>query len=62
MEQINERAPKTNNKRIVLGIVFITLAALLFADNFDIMCESKWKNIASFKLHDTYTDRVNNVQ
>jgi UV DNA damage repair endonuclease len=36
--------------------------ALSFADNFDIMCESKWKNIASFKLHDTYTDRVNNVQ
>jgi predicted membrane protein len=37
MERINEQAPKTNNKRIVIGLVFITLAALLFADNFDVM-------------------------
>jgi len=26
--------------------------ALTFRDNFDIMCESKWKNLASFKLHE----------
>lgn len=39
MERINEneRMPKSNNKRIVIGLVLITLAALLFADNFDIM-------------------------
>lgn len=39
MERINEneRTPRTNNKRMVIGLVLITLAALLFADNFDIM-------------------------
>ena len=26
--------------------------ALTFLDKFDIMCESKWKNLASFKLHE----------
>jgi UV DNA damage repair endonuclease len=28
--------------------------ALTFVDNFDIMCESKAKNLASFKLHERY--------
>jgi UV DNA damage repair endonuclease len=28
--------------------------ALTFLDNFDIMCESKAKNLASFKLHERY--------
>jgi len=28
--------------------------ALTFIDNFDIMCESKWKNLASFKLFERY--------
>ena len=37
MEQINEQVPKTNNKRIVIGLVLITLAGLLFADNFDVL-------------------------
>ncbi len=37
MEQINEQLPKANNKRIVIGLVFITLAGLLFADNFDFL-------------------------
>jgi len=30
--------------------------ALTFYDNFDIMCEAKGKNLASFKLYDTYTN------
>jgi len=37
MEQIREQNQRTNNKRIIIGLVFITLAALLFADNFDFM-------------------------
>jgi predicted membrane protein len=39
MEQVNEteHMPKSNNKRIVIGLVFITLAGLLFADNFDVL-------------------------
>jgi predicted membrane protein len=39
MERVNENAhmPKSNNKRIVIGLVFITLAGLLFADNFDVL-------------------------
>jgi predicted membrane protein len=37
MEQVNEQLPKTNNKRIVIGLVLITLAGLLFADNFNIL-------------------------
>jgi UV DNA damage endonuclease len=32
--------------------------ALTFNDQFDIMCESKGKNLASFKLHDTYLNKV----
>jgi UV DNA damage repair endonuclease len=34
--------------------------ALTFYDNFDIMCESKAKNLASFKLYDTYLNKVKN--
>jgi hypothetical protein len=39
MELINEmdQKPKTNNKRVVIGLVLITLAGLLFADNFDVL-------------------------
>jgi UV DNA damage repair endonuclease len=32
--------------------------ALTFYDKFDIMCESKAKNLASFKLHDRYKQKV----
>jgi UV DNA damage repair endonuclease len=32
--------------------------ALTFNDQFDIMCESKGKNLASFTLHDTYLNKV----
>jgi len=32
--------------------------ALTFLDNFDIMCESKAKNLASFKLYETYTKKL----
>ncbi len=35
MELIHEEEPKRSNKRIVLGIVLLTIAALMFADNFD---------------------------
>ena len=37
MERVNEQMPKTNNKRIVIGLVLIAIAGLLFADNFDIL-------------------------
>ncbi|NVO12108.1 MAG: hypothetical protein HXX16_19275 [Bacteroidales bacterium] len=37
MERVNERIPRANNGRIVIGMVLITLAGLIFADNFDIM-------------------------
>ncbi len=37
MERFNETTPRTNNSRIVVGLVLITLAVLLFADNFDII-------------------------
>ena len=32
--------------------------ALTFCDNFDIMCESKWKNLASFKLFERYKNGI----
>jgi UV DNA damage repair endonuclease len=32
--------------------------ALTFVDNFDIMCESKWKNLASFKLFERYKNGI----
>jgi UV DNA damage endonuclease len=34
--------------------------AMEFNDKFDIMCESKAKNLASFKLYDTYINKVKN--
>jgi len=37
MERVDEQVQRTNNKRIVVGLIFIALAALLFADNFNIM-------------------------
>lgn len=40
MERVNENEhmPRSNNnKRIIIGLVFITLAGLLFADNFDVL-------------------------
>jgi peptidoglycan/LPS O-acetylase OafA/YrhL len=37
MERENQQMQKTDNKRIVIGLVFITLAVILFADNFDFM-------------------------
>ena len=43
MEHINEQSSKSNNKRIVIGLVFITLAGLLFADNFDVL-PWNWEN------------------
>jgi UV DNA damage repair endonuclease len=35
--------------------------ALTFSDQFDTMCESKWKNIASFELYKYATKKVTNV-
>jgi UV DNA damage endonuclease len=32
--------------------------ALSFSDNFDIMCEAKGKNLASFKLWESKNDRT----
>lgn len=37
MERVNEETTRTNNKRIVIGLVLIALAGLLFADNFDVL-------------------------
>lgn len=37
MERVYEESPKTNNKRIVIGLVLIAIAGLLFADNFNIL-------------------------
>ncbi|RPH34479.1 MAG: hypothetical protein EHM93_00155 [Bacteroidales bacterium] len=36
MEQINEQIPRNNNsKRVIIGLVLITLAGFLFADSFE---------------------------
>lgn len=45
MERVNERIPRANNGRIVIGLVLITLAGLIFADNFDIMPHWIWHDI-----------------
>lgn len=37
MELIHERTPKRDNKRVVIGIVLISIAALIFADNFNFL-------------------------
>lgn len=37
MERIEKDKPHGNNARVVVGIVFLTLGALLFADRFDII-------------------------
>ncbi len=37
MERFYEETSKTNNKRIVIGLVLIALAGLLFADNFNVL-------------------------
>ncbi len=37
MERFYEETPKTNNKRIVIGLVLIAIAGLLFADNFNVL-------------------------
>ena len=37
MVRLDEQIEKTDNRRIVIGIIFIALAALLFVDNFDIL-------------------------
>lgn len=37
MERVDEQIQRTNNKRIVIGLILIALAAILFADNFNIM-------------------------
>jgi len=37
MELIHEQTPKKDNKRIVIGIVLLVIAALMFADNFDFL-------------------------
>ena len=36
MELINQK-PKSNNKRVVIGLILITLAGILFADNFNVL-------------------------
>lgn len=44
MEQINEQTPRNNNnKRVVIGLVLITLAGLLFADSFNFI-DFNWRN------------------
>lgn len=44
MEHINEQMPRNNNnKRIVIGLVLITLAGLLFADSFEFI-DFNWRN------------------
>jgi len=38
MENINEQTPRNNNdKRVIVGLVLITLAGLLFADSFEVI-------------------------
>lgn len=37
MERIDHNTSRTNNTRLVVGLVFITLGAFLFADRFDII-------------------------
>ncbi len=37
MELIHEQTPKKDNKRVVIGIVLLVIAALIFADNFDFL-------------------------
>jgi predicted membrane protein len=37
MERIDHDKPQTNNVRIIIGLVFLTIGALLFADRFDII-------------------------
>lgn len=37
MERIEHERNNTNNARIIIGIVFVTLGALLFADRFDVI-------------------------
>ncbi len=37
MERVNEQTTRTNNKRVVIGLVLIAIAGLLFADNFDVL-------------------------
>jgi predicted membrane protein len=37
MERIDHQKNSTNNTRIIIGLVFLTLGALLFADRFDII-------------------------
>lgn len=44
MERIDEPTPRTNHSRVVIGLVLITLAVLLFAENFDII-PGNWHSI-----------------
>lgn len=37
MERINQDRPSTNNARVIVGLVFLTLGAFLFADRFNII-------------------------
>jgi predicted membrane protein len=37
MERVDNHKPGANNVRIIIGLVFLTLGALLFADRFDII-------------------------
>ncbi|HCT31069.1 MAG TPA: hypothetical protein DIW31_10135 [Bacteroidales bacterium] len=37
MEPNYDRIPKRDNKRVVIGIVLLVIAAFIFADNFDIL-------------------------
>ena len=43
MERVYEQTPRTNNKRLAIGLVLIAIAGLLFADNFDIL-PWNWEN------------------
>jgi predicted membrane protein len=37
MERVDEKTNRTNNKRVVIGLILIAMAGLLFADNFDVL-------------------------
>lgn len=43
MERVYDERPRTSNKRIVIGLILITLAGLLFADNFNVL-PWNWKH------------------
>jgi len=37
MERIDKQKSHTNSSRVIIGLVFLTLGAFLFADRFDVI-------------------------